>query len=153
VWGQASTGAVQSVPLSMKDKIYEQEKLSKGVANSGFYRRMKLVMDYWCALWFWGITEADLLPSRLEFLNEVAMILGDIEMLVSSQGEQLRLFPETQSEEQATADAERFGFVDLPQLVGCSLGFRWWKNWRRNIAFFIGSWSLRICFWSGVGLI
>jgi hypothetical protein len=28
------------------------------------YRRLKLVMDYWCALWFWPITRSAELPSR-----------------------------------------------------------------------------------------
>jgi hypothetical protein len=100
----------------MKDKIYEQEKLSKGVANSSFYRRLKMVMDYWCALWFWPITEAEMLPTRLEFLNEVGMILGEMEMVVPAQAEQLLLFPETQEPKQGQLSLKTWGFVDLEQL-------------------------------------
>ena len=109
-------GGNLSVPLSMKDKIYEQEKLSKGVANSSFYRRLKMVMDYWCALWFWPITEAEMLPTRLEFLNEVGMILGEMEMVVPAQAEQLLLFPETQEPKQGQLSLKTWGFVDLEQL-------------------------------------
>ncbi len=109
-------GGNLSVPLSMKDKIYEQEKLSKGVANSSFYRRLKMVMDYWCALWFWPITEAEMLPTRLEFLNEVGMILGEMEMVVPVQAEQLLLFPETQEPKQGQLSLKTWGFVDLEQL-------------------------------------
>jgi hypothetical protein len=100
----------------MKDKIYEQEKLSKGVANSSFYRRLKMVMDYWCALWFWPIAEAEMLPTRLEFLNEVGMILGEMEMVVPAQAEQLLLFPETQEPKQGQLSLKTWGFVDLEQL-------------------------------------
>lgn len=32
-------------------------------------------MDYWCALWFWPISQADLLPSRAEFIFEMDLIL------------------------------------------------------------------------------
>lgn len=39
------------------------------------FRRLKLVMDYWCALWFWPITESSKLPSREEWWLEVGAIL------------------------------------------------------------------------------
>ena len=35
------------------------------------YRRLKLAMDYWCALWFWPIPKAAKLPSRDEFLFDM----------------------------------------------------------------------------------
>src|SRR6185503_18508928 len=54
-----------------KDRIFFQEMLSKEVRNSSPYRRLKLVMDYWCALWFWPIEKADFLPSRAEFLLDL----------------------------------------------------------------------------------
>ncbi|BAI88432.1 MULTISPECIES: hypothetical protein [Limnospira] len=88
VWGQPEQEK-REVPLAQKDKIYEQEKLSRGVSNSSDYRRLKLVMDYWCSLWFWPLEEAENLPSRKEFFSDIGMILGVTEM-VSSQ--QLSLF-------------------------------------------------------------
>ena len=48
---------------------------SEGTQTASPYRRLKLVMDYWCALWFWPIRAAASLPSRDEFLNEVALVL------------------------------------------------------------------------------
>ena len=48
---------------------------SEGTRTVGPYRRLKLVMDYWCALWFWPIGEAARLPNRDEFLNEVSLVL------------------------------------------------------------------------------
>ena len=35
----------------------------------------KFAMDYWCALWFWPIEHADLLPTRQEFFFEMSLIL------------------------------------------------------------------------------
>lgn len=40
------------------------------------YRRLKLAMDYWCALWFWPIEKAHLLPTRDQFLMELSVLLG-----------------------------------------------------------------------------
>lgn len=34
--------------------ILQQELLSENVRNSSPYRRLKLVMDYWCALCFFA---------------------------------------------------------------------------------------------------
>ncbi len=115
VWGQPNNSSRSGVPLAMKDKIYEQEKLSQGVSNASKYRRLKLVMDYWCALWFWPIEHAEELPSREQFLQEVGAILGETEMLVSS-SQQLALFPETQSAEQGQLALKTYGFVDLDKL-------------------------------------
>jgi hypothetical protein len=115
VWGQPNNSLRGGVPLAMKDKIYEQEKLSQGVSNASKYRRLKLVMDYWCALWFWPIERAEELPSREQFLQEVGAILGETEMLVSS-NQQLALFPETQSAEQGQLALKTYGFVDLDKL-------------------------------------
>jgi len=40
------------------------------------YRRLKLAMDYWCALWFWPIEKAHLLPNRDQFIMELSVLLG-----------------------------------------------------------------------------
>ncbi|HEX7764741.1 MAG TPA: hypothetical protein VF433_14175, partial [Cellvibrio sp.] len=39
------------------------------------YKRLKTAMDAWCALWLWPLDKADVLPSRAEFLQGMAMIL------------------------------------------------------------------------------
>jgi len=118
VWGQAievNDSSWQGSPLEQKDKIYLQEKLSEGVANASAYRRLKLVMDYWCALWFWSIADADQLPSREEFLQEIGAILGETEMLVPA-NQQLLIFPETQEATQGKLFLTEWGYVDLNKL-------------------------------------
>lgn len=117
VWGQSirtDTERQRSL-LEQKDKIYLQEKLSEGVANASAYRRLKLVMDYWCALWFWRIADADQLPSREEFLQEIGAILGETEMLAPAE-QQMQLFPETQEQTQGTLFLSTWGYVDLKKL-------------------------------------
>lgn len=51
------------------------------------FRRLKLVMDYWCALWFWPIKESSKLPSREAWWMEVGAILeGNVVDLAPQQG-------------------------------------------------------------------
>ena len=39
------------------------------------FKRLKTAMDVWCALWLWPLDKTELLPSRVEFLHGMAMIL------------------------------------------------------------------------------
>jgi hypothetical protein len=44
-------------------------------SNTLPYKRLKTALDAWCALWLWPLDKAELLPSRAEFLQGMAMIL------------------------------------------------------------------------------
>lgn len=58
-----------------KDAIYQNIYKSIGGENAGPYARLKAAMDYWCALWFWPIDKADMLPTRQQFFMELSLIL------------------------------------------------------------------------------
>ena len=58
-----------------KDLIFEKLYKSIGGDNASPYARLKFAMDYWCALWFWPIAQAHLLPTRAEYLLEMGLIL------------------------------------------------------------------------------
>ena len=75
VWGRDGAPAGKATSNAWKDRIRAQGVLSEGTRTASPYRRLKLVMDYWCALWFWPIRESELLPSRQDFLNEVSLVL------------------------------------------------------------------------------
>ena len=74
VWGQPEA-AQRATANEWKDAIRNQGVFSEGTRTASPYRRLKLVMDYWCALWFWPIGKANLLPSRHDFLNEITLVL------------------------------------------------------------------------------
>lgn len=111
VFGQEED-KLQRSSLTMKDKIVAQERMSEGVGNSSAYRRLKLVMDYWCSLWFWHIEQADLLPSRSEYLMELSILLGEMPVAPEKQLD-IPLFPETISPEEAKEFITQYGSVDL----------------------------------------
>ncbi|MGO5318549.1 Eco57I restriction-modification methylase domain-containing protein [Bifidobacterium boum] len=58
-----------------KDEMLRLEYFSDHAKNASEYARLKLAMDYWCALWFWPIDAAPLLPSRRDYLLDMALIL------------------------------------------------------------------------------
>jgi hypothetical protein len=39
------------------------------------YFKLKIVLDYWCSLWFWDVREAGQLPTRQQYWQDVAGIL------------------------------------------------------------------------------
>ena len=44
--------------------------------TSGSFQRLKLLMDTWCALWFWPLDKVDELPRRKSFLAALGLLLG-----------------------------------------------------------------------------
>ena len=101
VYGYSDTATDSHTTIRQKDQIFSKLYKSEHMKNAGPYARLKFAMDYWCALWFWPIDKADLLPSRSEFLNDLNLILVGT---FSNKGnnlmeyQQLSLFPTEQEE-------------------------------------------------------
>ncbi len=104
-----------------KDAIWAKELESEAVRAASPYRRLKLVMDYWCALWFWPMAHAELLPDRDEFLADVALLL-ETNVLASLSGGQPQgdLFAPTMPAEEAQRLADELGVVDVDKVVARS---------------------------------
>lgn len=102
IFGRDNSGEEPHTTIRQKDLIYSKLYKSEHMKNAGPYARLKFAMDYWCALWFWPINQAELLPSRSEFFNDLNLILvgtfstkGNSNML---QYQQLSLFPTEQEQ-------------------------------------------------------
>jgi len=67
--------ATHGISRAQKEAIRRQGLLNEDGDLATPYRRLKLVMDYWCALWFWPITGSVHLPSREAWWMEVGAIL------------------------------------------------------------------------------
>ncbi len=87
-----------------KERKYQQI-LEPKHGNASAYQRLKLVMDYWCALWYWPIKDVNLLPTRTEYLGDLAGLLAG-----KSEVQNYDLFAP-----QDTRDA--LGFVELRALI------------------------------------
>ncbi len=108
-----------------KDDLYSREILSENAEHASPFRRLKLVMDYWCALWFWPIQEADKLPSRDEFLMDLSLILeGTVYEAKPATGEQLTLLPDKQPKQTEMDYTNEFGFVNVDALCDKDEGIK-----------------------------
>ncbi|WP_235465632.1 class I SAM-dependent DNA methyltransferase [Aeromonas australiensis] len=72
VWPNPSTAQVHA-SLSSKDAT-----LSGRQQESSAYQKLRWVMDYWCALWFWPIEQAAELPDRADWLFEIETLLDGV---------------------------------------------------------------------------
>ena len=125
-----------------------QEKLQRlarfhgdGAKSTVSWRRLRTAMDAWCALWFWPIDKAELLPSRAAFLTDIALVLegrmgGQVvtQKVFATGSAQGRLFETVSLPAGKTSDAlfrteervvelqkaDLFGDVDVDKLIQAS---------------------------------
>lgn len=74
VWPAKDLGA-SATPRSLKEETRKKGLLNDDGDLATPYRRLKLVMDYWCALWFWPIQSSSTLPMREQWWMEIGAIL------------------------------------------------------------------------------
>jgi hypothetical protein len=113
IWGQPVREQKISTTRD-KDRILDGELYSRRLHAASPYRRLKLAMDYWCALWFWPIEKSHLLPSRQEWLTELMLLLnGEVR---ESEVAEPSLFPET-AQEEYKGFLKAHGLVDVDALA------------------------------------
>ncbi len=77
-------------PLTGPDLRTQEETRRKLESSSGSFQRIRLLMDAWCALWFWPVEMADLLPPRetwlaaADFLLRTESVRGDVAEMISA---------------------------------------------------------------------
>ncbi len=63
--------------LAPGPSLETQERIKAELeATSGSFQRLKLVLDTWCALWFWPLEGVTDLPTRAGFLASARLLLG-----------------------------------------------------------------------------
>ena len=121
VWGVESTGSEQRTSNHWKEQIRDQGVFGTESIVTSPFRRLKLVMDYWCALWFWPLGSAESLPTRDEFLNEAWFVLkGEVRPDDVGPAETRRLFGEeyaNHAPELTIRINEEAGLLDLKGLL------------------------------------
>lgn len=60
----------QSENYAEKERIFDTR-----YRHNNAYYKLKLVMDYWCSLWFWEYKDAAKLPTRTEYWREIENLL------------------------------------------------------------------------------
>ncbi|APX91774.1 hypothetical protein BWR19_01800 [Halomonas sp. 1513] len=75
LWGQEG-GEERHISTQAKDDIRTSGIFNTHARIASPYRRLKLAMDYWCALWFWPLERVDELPDRQKWLFDLNTILN-----------------------------------------------------------------------------
>lgn len=58
--------------------LADQEAVKASLeSTSGSFQRLKLLMDGWCALFFWSMDEVEALPRREDWLESARFLLGE----------------------------------------------------------------------------
>ena len=70
VWGHKTYHNPTLFPYDEKEQLLN----SKWAKNNAYYK-LSMIMNYWCALWFWEYDDAGQLPTREQFWNDIETIL------------------------------------------------------------------------------
>lgn len=63
--------------MFLKEKYETKQRLNDDrIRHDNAYFRLRMVMDYWCSLWFWEYKEAEYLPSRRDYWNDIDAMLS-----------------------------------------------------------------------------
>ena len=141
VWGRERPGCTTG--NAWKEAIRKQGVFGSEAFTASPYRRLKLVMDYWCALWFWPLEAVVEPPTRDEYLNEICLVLtANVRRPDVGPGETDLLFGAEYAQHAATL-AERIvsetGMLDMDELLkrfprlafvdslACKLQFLHWE--------------------------
>jgi|LSQX01.3.fsa_nt_gb hypothetical protein len=68
----------QNTQTSIETFNYEQKETlaKKRFQDNAPYYKLKMIMDYWCALWFWDVRDAADLPTRREWYEDLVKIIN-----------------------------------------------------------------------------
>lgn len=71
IWGiPQAQGALALLSYEEKEALNQRRLLKEAP-----YYKLKLVMDYWCSLWFWDVRRAAELPDRNQYWSDFEQIL------------------------------------------------------------------------------
>jgi hypothetical protein len=132
-------GGGEASDLAFKDRALREMDASD-MDNTSAGRRLKLVMDYWCSLWFWPIRESEELPDREEWLFDLETVLLGDTIAAGHVGEQQALFPSTLPRQEALQFVDRFGVLNLKRLFAASSRLKLADDIARKRRFF--HWNL-----------
>lgn len=71
VWGIPGDGDINFENYAEKERLNDTR-----YRHDNAYFRLKMVMDYWCALWFWNVEDAASLPTREQYWNDIEAMLN-----------------------------------------------------------------------------
>lgn len=119
IYGHVADSDRKKLSYREKNELVEKLRNGDGSMESGEFMRLKMAMNYWCALWFWPIDKAAEFPSLDQFLADMGTLLSS-EILDTTQPVQMiqtDLFSQYPSAEQNRADEDESGRLSIDSLT------------------------------------
>lgn len=92
--GKVSLFGIDSPELGLESYQEKERLAAERLKTNAPYFKLKMVMDYWCSLWFWDVRDAADLPTRNEWWHDLANILDvDLSKDVKVEPEPITLKP------------------------------------------------------------
>ncbi|MGL2993491.1 hypothetical protein [Flavobacterium sp. TSSA_36] len=66
---------VQQITAEMRSYDEKERLADQRNRHNAPYFKLKMVMDYWCSLWFWDVREAAAIPNRRQYWQDIEEIL------------------------------------------------------------------------------
>lgn len=80
----------QQTALEIKNYAEKQNLAEKRNNANAPYYKLKLIMDYWCSLWFWDMREAAELPTRQQWYDDIEKIINIDLNLFTEEAEEIK---------------------------------------------------------------
>ena len=71
IWGVPGDAVLNLDPYAEKERLNNTR-----YRHDNAYYKLKMVMDYWCALWFWEYEETTELPTREQYWADIEALLN-----------------------------------------------------------------------------
>lgn len=88
------TASVWPEPLDLRQgaSLVQQEQIKTTLeSQSGAFQRLKLLMDSWCAFYFWPLEHSEVLPTKEAWLASAELLLGSMLWESSIEREMIKL--------------------------------------------------------------
>lgn len=66
---------VKQITAEMRSYDEKERLADQRNRHNAPYFKLKMVMDYWCSLWFWDVREAAAIPNRRQYWQDIEEIL------------------------------------------------------------------------------
>ena len=66
---------VKQITAEMRSYDEKERLADQRNRHNAPYFKLKMVMDYWCSLWFWDVREAAAIPTRRQYWQDIEEIL------------------------------------------------------------------------------
>ncbi|EDM25746.1 hypothetical protein LNTAR_15057 [Lentisphaera araneosa HTCC2155] len=74
--GKLTVFGIDAPELGLENYAEKERLAAQRLEEDAPYLKLKLIMDYWCSLWFWDVRDANNLPRRQQWYEDLMSIIN-----------------------------------------------------------------------------